>query len=236
MLNQVFDAEWKGSYGELLTERELKLVQLFGRSGKTLRNVYVPKDNGETSEIDVLFITQKGIFVIESKNYSGWIFGDADSTYWTAMLPNRQKNFFYNPVKQNETHIRWLGRYLDGGVPLFSLIVFSERCELKRISVPSPDVSIIKRDQTYATVRSIWEGSPNVLGKEQVNAIYEKLAQLAYKEAAQASVVRSEAILRLILFRSYAFPFGTVRVTGHSPYQLPRCFAWYSLCSFLFRL
>lgn len=75
----------------------------FGRKGKILRNVYLPKDNGETSEIDVLYITQKGIFVFESKNYSGWIFGDEKGQYWTAMLPNRQKNRFYNPIKQ-ESH------------------------------------------------------------------------------------------------------------------------------------
>ena len=49
----------------------MKFVRLLGRDGKILRNVYVPKENGETSEIDVLYITQKGIFVIESKNYSG---------------------------------------------------------------------------------------------------------------------------------------------------------------------
>lgn len=97
-----------GRYGEALTARELKLVDLFGRKGKILRNVYIPKDNGETSEIDVLYITQKGIFVIESKNYSGWIFGDEKQGYWTAMLPNKEKNRFYNPIKQNRTHIKWL--------------------------------------------------------------------------------------------------------------------------------
>lgn len=43
------------------------MLNLLGRKGKVLRNVYIPKDNNETSEIDVLFITQKGIFVIESK-------------------------------------------------------------------------------------------------------------------------------------------------------------------------
>ena len=53
--------------GEAYTARELKLLNLLGRKGKVLRNVYIPKDNNETSEIDVLFITQKGIFVIESK-------------------------------------------------------------------------------------------------------------------------------------------------------------------------
>ena len=76
IIDSIFDDEWVGKRGETLTERELKLVKLFGRKGRTLRNVYIPKDNGETSEIDVVYITQKGIFVFESKNYSGWIFGD----------------------------------------------------------------------------------------------------------------------------------------------------------------
>ena len=76
LLDSIFDANWVGRRGEKLTERELNLVKLLGRKGQVLRNIYVPKDNGETSEIDVVFITQKGIFVIESKNYSGWIFGD----------------------------------------------------------------------------------------------------------------------------------------------------------------
>lgn len=72
IFNQIFDADWVGRHGEKLTERELNLVRLFGRKGRVLRNVYVPKDNGETSEIDVVFITQKGIFVIESKNSVGF--------------------------------------------------------------------------------------------------------------------------------------------------------------------
>ena len=60
ILDNIFDAEWTGRYGEKLTERELKWVKLFGRKGNVLRNVYIPKGNGETSEIDVLFITQNG--------------------------------------------------------------------------------------------------------------------------------------------------------------------------------
>lgn len=51
IIDSIFDDEWVGRHGEKLTERELKLVRFFGRKGKTLRNVYIPKDNGETSEI-----------------------------------------------------------------------------------------------------------------------------------------------------------------------------------------
>ncbi len=166
-----------GWYGETLTAVELLWVNLFGRKGKILRNIYVPKGNGETSEIDVVYITKKGIFVFESKNYSGWIFGDERQTYWTATLPNREKNRFYNPVKQNQTHIKWLGEYLsDPGIPLFSVIVFSERCELKKVTVTS--VKVVKRDRLYAAVREIWDNADDVLNESNTEAVYEKLKPL----------------------------------------------------------
>jgi len=50
ILDKIFDENWTGRRGEKLTKRELKFVQLLGRKGKVLRNVYLPKDNGETSE------------------------------------------------------------------------------------------------------------------------------------------------------------------------------------------
>lgn len=178
LLDQIFDADWIGRRGEKLTERELNLVKLFGRNGKVLRNVYIPKENGETSEIDVLFITQKGIFVFESKNYSGWVFGDEKAAYWTVMLPNKEKNKLYNPIKQNRTHIKWLGNYLQMDIPLYSIIVFSERCELKKVSVESPDIHVIKRDRVYATVRSIWDVSQDVMDEEKVLKVYEDLRRL----------------------------------------------------------
>lgn len=184
ILDSIFDSDWVGRRGEKLTEKELNLVKLFGRNGKVLRNIYVPKQNGETSEIDVVFITQKGIFVIESKNYSGWIFGDENDVKWTSVLPNKQKNSFYNPIRQNRTHIKWLGRYLGEEIPLFSLIVFSERCELKKVTVESKDIKVIKRDRIYATIRAIWESVGDALSEERVNAIYAKLQPLTNVDTA----------------------------------------------------
>lgn len=192
LLDRIFDAEWIGRRGEKLTERELKLVKLFGRDGKVLRNVYVPKDNGETSEIDVLFITQKGVFVIESKNYSGWVFGNEGDRSWTVGLPNGQKNRFYNPIKQNRSHVKWLAKFLADDTPLFSIIVFPERCELKKVTVESGDVSVVKRDRLYATVRRIWNGAEDVFDAERVDSLYERLLALTeVGEAAKAAHVAS---------------------------------------------
>ena len=177
LFDAIFTEKFLGWNGERLTERELNLVKLLGRKGKVVRNVYIPKDNGETSEIDVLFITQKGIFVIESKNYSGWIFGDDRSAYWTASLPGGKKNKFYSPIRQNYSHIKWLSQFIGDDVPMFSLIVFSNRCELKKITLSSDKVSVIKRDRLYHTVKTIWESAPDALDNERVNKLYELLKE-----------------------------------------------------------
>ena len=69
-----------GKYGEYLTYKHLKNYEKQG--AKFLFNVYIPKESGETTEIDVLMLCSKGLFVFESKNYSGWIFGSMNSEIW----------------------------------------------------------------------------------------------------------------------------------------------------------
>ncbi len=184
MVDSIFDASWTGKRGERLTEKELRLVSLFGRKGLTLRNIYLPKGNGETSEIDLIYITRKGIFVFESKNYSGWIFGDESAQYWTVTLPNQQKHRLYNPIWQNRAHIQWLNSFIGPSIPCFSVIVFSERCELKQVTVKSSDVKVIKRDKTYATVRDIWESKPDAISDETAEALYKKLEPLTHADKA----------------------------------------------------
>ena len=50
---------------------------------------------GKTTEIDLLMLHEKGIFVIESKYYSGWIFGSEDQLKWTQCFRNGRKEHFY---------------------------------------------------------------------------------------------------------------------------------------------
>lgn len=180
--NLYWTDERLGKYGEKLTERKLKLVNVFGRKGKTLKNVYIPKENGETSEIDLIYITQKGIFVLESKNYSGWIFGDFKSQYWTACLSNGDKNRFYNPIKQNYTHVKWLSKYMAGytaaEIPMFSIIVFSERCELKKVPNDSENTIVCQRDELYWKIRKIWESRPDILSEQDIEITYNILSGL----------------------------------------------------------
>ena len=189
----IFTPESVGLHGEKMIVRKLGWVQFCGKRGKILQNIYVPRENGETSEIDVLYITQKGIFVIESKNYSGYIFGSENNHNWTSTLYagkdqlGRKKvehHQFYNPVKQNNTHIKTLMHYLNVDIPMLSLIVFSERCELKSITLFSPDVFVCNRGALPRLVRKIWNVYPDVLNEMQISTIFNALQPLTNQDEA----------------------------------------------------
>ena len=118
-------AEDIGKRGEKYTAKKLNRVDRSGYNGMVLQNVYIPKRNGETSEIDLLFITKIGIFVMESKNYSGYIFGTDTNQKWTVSLHvghgYTEKHQFYNPILQNAGHVRALRRVLNKYEPLFHI-------------------------------------------------------------------------------------------------------------------
>ena len=128
-----------GRKGENKIARKLAWSNTFGKPGITLNNVYIPRRDGGSSEIDLLYITRKGIIVVESKNYSGFIFGNENNKNWTVTLyagkdwigrKQIEKHQFYNPIWQNRTHINSLRKNLVDEIPMFSLIVFSDRCEI----------------------------------------------------------------------------------------------------------
>lgn len=172
-----------GQAGEHNVSKELKLLKLFGRDGTILRNVYVPTSAGETSEIDVIYVTRKGVFVVESKAYSGWIFGSATDRNWTVCYKDGHKELFYNPVMQNATHCQRLGEYLGNfllgvRVPLFSIVAFSDRCELKKVD--GGTTPVVKRSQLFATIRRIWDVNPDALRKAQVAQVASALEPLTH--------------------------------------------------------
>ena len=167
----------KGRYGEYLIYRFLRAYEKQG--ARFLFNCYLPRENGETTEIDVMMISKTGIHVFESKNYSGWIFGDAKGKNWTQTLPRGRKShkeYFLNPIKQNQLHIKWLKQYLkDETVPIYSIVVFSERCTLKKIDVSGADAIVLKIDRLYWTVTEMNARVPLALDEHRIDRLYERL-------------------------------------------------------------
>lgn len=167
-----------GKYGEYLIYKKLRNFET-NLGAKFLFNVYIPKENGETTEIDVLMICSKGIFVFESKNYSGWIFGNEAQRNWTQVLPKGKgrsnKEKFFNPIMQNRGHIKHLKSFVGEDIPMRSIIAFSERCTLKEITVTSTDVSVINRYSVAPVVTTLFNQYPNALDTEKINTLYSLL-------------------------------------------------------------
>ena len=134
------------------------------------------------TEIDVLMISPKGLFVLESKNYSGWIFGSEYQQKWYQTLPQgrgkSRNESFYNPVMQNRSHINHLKAFLDEALPIGSVIVFSERCTLKKVEMKSEDIKVIKRTFLFDVVSEIFNSAQATLSSEDIEAVYNKLYPL----------------------------------------------------------
>lgn len=161
----------KGNYGEFLTFSYLEKLKGYN---KLMTNIYLPKKDGTTTEVDLLMLCETGIYVFESKNYSGWIFGSEKNKNWTQTLENKQKNQFFNPIWQNNAHINALkiALEIDKEDLYKSYIVFSERCTLKKINITSSNVKVIKRDDLLKTIKKDIKNSPKVMTIEQIDSLY----------------------------------------------------------------
>lgn len=182
----------KGNYGEYSSYG--KLAKLPGYH-KALFNLYIPKGKDRTTEIDLVFLHETGVYVVESKNYSGWIFGDDNSQKWMQTFPNGHKQSFYNPIKQNKGHIRALQSILPSIEEALykSLIVFSERCELKKVSCEAPHTYVLKRDKLKKHMEKQIQASANVMDAAYIDRIYNFLSQ--YQKVDEA--VKREHIERI---------------------------------------
>ncbi len=117
-----------GWFGELKTVFAQKLF--LSSEYVDLNNITIRTRRG-TTQIDHVIVSRYGVFVVETKNMSGWIFGSKDAPFWTKI--NRgDKLRFQNPLHQNEGHIRALSSLAR--IPpekMHSVVVFRGDCSLR---------------------------------------------------------------------------------------------------------
>ena len=126
-----YPEEWKdvGSSGERILYKTL--IRKFKiPENQILRNVYVPKRNGKTTEIDLIAVSKKGLFVFECKNYGGNIYGDARRQKWIQYM-GKKKSYFYSPLWQNRNHAKYLGEFLGLDIPIVPIVATITRGEWK---------------------------------------------------------------------------------------------------------
>tara|TARA_R110000772_G_scaffold89029_7_gene184764 strand:- start:313 stop:1101 length:789 start_codon:yes stop_codon:yes gene_type:complete len=117
---------FKGVLGEWQVNLLIKLF-LDKNEYHLIKNVTLPTDDG-TTQVDHIIVSKYGIFVVETKNMKGWIFGSANQKQWTQKI-FKHSSKFQNPLHQNYKHVRTLEALLQGDSNkkndcIFSVIVF----------------------------------------------------------------------------------------------------------------
>lgn len=136
---------FKGWIGERRLHGELMLLP--ASRYHVLGNLTLPTADGST-QIDHVVVSPHGVFVIETKNYDGWIFGKAHDKQWTQKF-HRRSHAFQNPLRQNHKHLRTLAELVElDERALFSLVVFVGRAEFKTAMPPN----VVKLDGCRAAI------------------------------------------------------------------------------------
>ena len=142
LLARVIGGRWNspeaiGDYGEARTARYLR--RLPPEVYTIFHDLTIADSNGRTTQIDHVVVSCYGIFVIETKCYKGWIFGDEKSKVWTqslytgrGWLSSSEKHKFQNPIRQNWRHIYVLAERLKIHKDYFhNVVVFAGEAEIK---------------------------------------------------------------------------------------------------------
>jgi restriction system protein len=119
----------KGMLGELYVNQKLRRA-LDRQQYQLFKNVTLPTTDG-TTQIDHILLSPFGVFVIETKNMQGWIFGSERQAKWTQQI-YKHKSSFQNPLRQNYKHTETLRDLL--ALPLesvHSVVVFTARATFK---------------------------------------------------------------------------------------------------------
>ncbi|MFM5840569.1 nuclease-related domain-containing protein [Aeromonas rivipollensis] len=168
LLATLVKSPWfKGMIGEWFINASIRLF-LDQREYHLLKDVTLPIPQGST-QIDHVIVSRFGIFVIETKNMKGWIFGNPTHKSWTQQI-YRRKHSFQNPLRQNHLHMMTLKSLLGvADHQLHSVIYFIGDCTFK---TPMPD-NVMNR----GLIRHIKGKTTQVLTPAEVTQVVETIQQ-----------------------------------------------------------
>jgi hypothetical protein len=169
IISRFIKSKIKGFTGEIKTDI---LLSFLNKSEYKIINNFMTEIEGRSCQIDHLIISQYGLFVIETKNHSGWIFAGENNNYWTQ-VNYKIKTKLYNPIKQNNGHVNvlkiCLKRYTN--LKYIPIVVFSSAAKFKT-EVPS---NVIYYHELVGMIKSF---SAVNITETETDEIYNVLMQI----------------------------------------------------------
>lgn len=158
----------KGFFGEKTVSI---ILTRFPKDEYIILNNFMLQTERGTTQIDHVVVSVYGLFVIETKNYKGWIYGCEKDDNWTQNIYGK-KNKFMNPLHQNYKHTLAIKKLLKdyNGIPVIPIVAFSRDCELKNKDIYKSHV--IYMNEIRIVIREYTE---KVLTEGQIHNIVEIL-------------------------------------------------------------
>ena len=187
---RIWDERGKGYYGEYLLFSEL-YPQITG-SCKILMNLQIPSEHEKTTEIDLVLIHETGFYLFEVKHYKGTIYGKADDKKWTQYFRTTKNEQFYNPIAQNQLHIRALQKMFPEA-PMHSCIVFTNpECEVKVHGELPSNVTVSKIEEVIHKISPKFN-RPRIFDIDKIDSLFHELRK--YSPAQEEIAVVNDDII-----------------------------------------
>ena len=185
-----------GKFGEKRVARKLDWLS---KEYITLNDILLPTKYG-TTQIDHIVVSPYGIFVIETKNYKGWIFGHQNSEEWKQSLLGKKTVFgwsseqhkFRNPIRQNMAHKIAVNDILKeiGEFKVIPIVVFSDKAEL---NITTPNHIVINWCNLRSTIKSY---RTPCISQNEIQEILNKIlaSNIITKESRENHIFNSQTI------------------------------------------
>lgn len=160
----------KGRIGEKRVDKQLKKCAI--KYGGVEMTDLMFEDDRSTSQIDNLLLTQKALYVVEVKNYNGHIYGNQLNHNWTMTVKrvntkrsksgkkyrktHISKHTFYNPLRQNQTHINKIKKIIPSDIPIVNIVVFGNKAVLKDVT-HNKDVYVVNTKKVSKLIAQLEE-------------------------------------------------------------------------------
>ena len=178
----------RGTQSERLVVNTLRSLDINPQT--IFHDVYFKKTHNFFVQVDIIVPTRVGILVFEVKDYKGWIYGNGMQPTWTQVLAyGKHKYHFYNPIMQNQEHIRHIKSmcYQLTNIPFFSIVVFADNCQLQDIKDIPENTFLVYDFQVAEVVRSILNNNRLAPYTDKMEIM--RLFQNAYNNGANPYVV-----------------------------------------------
>ncbi len=168
---------------QIVLERKIEgIIKHYFKEAKIIRNAYIPNKSGGYSEIDLLVLANKGIFVIETKNLSGTITGFWEDDMLKIDYKSGQTYDLYNPIKQNSKHFEDLNDLLKEKTNLFrNIVVFGDYSYLNIKGRMPRYAGVTKANNLIETLNKVAARYNTFLEQHHIDSLYDALMQFAQK-------------------------------------------------------